>query len=251
MTRSSIRLSGPRLSDDPTPGPGDAAAWWWPTSAAAPADIALLDDHERERADRIRSAAKTAEFVSCRASVRRILSGLLDTPPDEIRLGTRPCPGCGDPRHGPPTVLRPSTPWWISISHTAGCGMLAVASVPVGVDVERMRDVRIEELADTALTPSEGAFLRLLPDRTARTAAFLRCWTRKEAVLKAVGVGISTDLGALESHPGSPGTAVMNAGVPGTPAAWSVSDLPLPAPWVASVALPADSSTSVRTVSLP
>ncbi|MDJ0374357.1 4'-phosphopantetheinyl transferase superfamily protein [Streptomyces sp. H10-C2] len=114
--------------------------------------------------------------------------------------------------------------------------MLAVSDSPVGVDVEHMRAVRTDALASAVLTRSEDTYLRTVLEGTARTKSFLRMWTRKEAVLKAVGIGITTDLTAIETHPRSEGTARIVAGLSGRPLTWSVSDLSLPGPWVASVA---------------
>ncbi|WP_406383510.1 4'-phosphopantetheinyl transferase family protein [Streptomyces sp. NBC_01618] len=223
-----------------------ATVWWWRgATTVLTADLALLDDSELRRLGRIRSPAGAAEFVGNRASVRRILAGLLGAPPERIHLGRRPCPGCGDPEHGPPTILNPQVMCWISISHTSGCGMLAVAGAPVGVDVERARDIRVDELAPTTLTPSEVKQLDGLTGDALRQA-FLRCWTRKEAALKAVGVGITVPLDRVETHPATAGTITVAAGVPGTPQAWSVTDLPIPTPWTASVALPAGTAGPVR-----
>lgn len=79
--------------------------------------------------------------------------------------------------------------------------MLAVSRTPVGVDVEALRDVHVTELAGVTLTAAEQQVVLVMPEPR-RTRAFLRCWTRKEAVLKAVGVGITTSLTALETSPG-------------------------------------------------
>jgi 4'-phosphopantetheinyl transferase len=216
---------------------GATAVWWWPIgAAAAPADVALLRPSDHDRLARIRTPARAAEFVISRARIRTVLSEVLDVPPDVVELGRRRCPCCADPDHGPPAVLRPHTPLWIGISHTEGCGLLAVSDAPVGVDVEHVRAVRTEVLASVALTRSEDGYLRTLPAGADRERAFLRVWTRKEAVLKAVGIGISTDLTAIETHPRSAGTAGVVAGLPGAPQTWSDSDLTLPGPWVAAVA---------------
>ncbi|MEU3375285.1 4'-phosphopantetheinyl transferase family protein [Streptomyces sp. NPDC006711] len=227
-------------------GTAVAHAWWWRTGDDSPtsADLALLSTEERARADRIVHPATKVGFVAGRAASRRILSELLGVPPTDITLGRRPCPGCGDPHHGPPAVLRPQSPLWISISHTNGCGMLAVAHVPVGVDVEGVRDFPVEELAESTLTESESRVVLGSPEGPARTSAFLRAWTRKEAVLKAVGIGITTDLRTVETRPESPGPVVVAAGVPGTPSSWAVADLAVPDGWGAAISVPASSDGS-------
>lgn len=223
----------------PTAVVADTDVWWWQTpEAAEPADFDLLGPPERERATRMRSKSQATEFIANRAALHRIFAGLLDTPPERIEIGRRPCTECGDTEHGPPAVVHPANTLCISITHTPGVGGLAVADSPVGLDVERVRDVRTELLAPSALSPAEAAHLDSLPDETARTWAFLRCWTRKEAVLKAVGIDMATDLTRIESHPQLPGPVDVTAGAPGTPRHWTVTDLEPPGPAAASIARP-------------
>ncbi|MFE1872537.1 4'-phosphopantetheinyl transferase family protein [Streptomyces sp. NPDC059496] len=221
------------------------AVWWWPIPGTAdPADLALLHPAERERMARFGSRTRVAEYVTSRAAVRRTLSLLLAVAPRSVELGRLRCPCCGDPEHGPPTLLHPVTPWWISISHTAGLGLLAVSGAPVGVDVERMRDVPAEDLSSVVFTASEREFLLAAPPGQERVTAFLRVWTRKEATLKAVGIGISSDLSSLETHPRFPGTTEVTAGLPGAPRTWRVTDLSLAGPWSAATAVAQCDETS-------
>ncbi|UGY93422.1 4'-phosphopantetheinyl transferase family protein [Streptomyces gobiensis] len=233
------------MSVPTAPATDTAQVWWWHTAdTVRPADLALLNQAERLRAARIRLPQHAGEFVSCRAAVRRILASLLGVAPTELRLGRRPCPGCGSADHGPPTVVAPECDWWISIAHSSGAGLLAVADAPVGVDLERSRKIPVAELSSVALSPTETARLRALPRELDRTRAFLRSWTRKEAVLKAAGVGITTDLTAIEAHPLTTGPVTVTvpdlAKLADTPVRWSVTELPMPTPWSAAIALPAD-----------
>lgn len=221
---------------------GTAPVWWWRTTdTAEPTDLALLDASDRQRAARMRMPAVAGEFVSCRAAVRRILAPLLGVEPREIRLGRRPCPGCGSAEHGPPMVVAPRCEWWISIAHSAGAGLLAVADAPVGADLEGARELPVDELVNVALSPTEAGQLRSLARKSERTRAFLRCWTRKEAVLKATGVGITTDLTAIEAQPLRDGPVTVAVG--STP--WTVTELALPRAWAAAIALPTDRERTV------
>lgn len=219
----------------PTYAPHPARVWWWRLPLTyTPTDLALLSTSERARVDRARSTRAKASIVVTRARARRVLGELLDVPPRQIRLGRAACPCCGTPEQGPPVVLHPGTRLRISLSHTTGCAALAVCEGPVGVDVEERRPLPTDTLAPSTLTPAEAKHLAAASAGPERDAAFLRCWTRKEAVLKAVGTGITSDLTALESHPGLPGPVRMEAGEH----PWSVTDLPLPPPWTASLATP-------------
>ncbi|MTE22585.1 4'-phosphopantetheinyl transferase superfamily protein [Streptomyces sp. TRM43335] len=193
----------------------------------------------------MKSARAANEFIACRAAVRRILSEFLQVPPGSMTIGRNPCPKCGSEQHGPPAVRRPATDRWISISHTAGIGLLAVSPFPVGVDVEAVREVRVEELVDATATPAERRALFAEPPGTARGMAFLRCWTRKEAVLKATGVGIGSDLSRLESRFWAPGPGDVTTTVTGSPTTWRVDALPVPDGWVAALALPHDAAREI------
>lgn len=82
-----------------------------------------------------------------------------------------------------------------NLSHSGQRALLAFArGQAVGVDLEaRPRQVQVEELAQRFFAPAE-AFALMGLDATLRPAAFLRLWTHKEAVLKALGVGIGFGL---------------------------------------------------------
>src|SRR5205085_12445924 len=94
--------------------------------------------------------------------------------------------------------------WAFSLSH---CGDVAAIAVTqqgaIGVDLEVERDMP-DALALAALnfTPSECEQLRALPG-SERDAAFLRCWTRKEACLKAIGSGLSIAPCSFEAGTGA------------------------------------------------
>lgn len=86
-----------------------------------------------------------------------------------------------------------------NLSHAGADVLLAFARVePVGVDLERVdRRVEVEAIAERHFAPAEAAALaRLAPGR--RREAFLDLWTRKEAVLKALGEGLSFGLARVE-----------------------------------------------------
>lgn len=228
-------LSATLEDSAPAGATGTVDVWWWRTgTTVTPEDFALLDGAERERLAGIGHPEHAGEFAGCRAAVRRILAPLLDTGPGAIRFGRRPCPGCGDAEHGPPRVVEPAYDGWISISHSRGIGLLAVADRPVGVDAEHERRVPVEDLAAKVFAPAEADGVCALPDGSGRRLrAFLRGWTRKEAVLKGVGTGIATDLTVVEVHPLHPGPVTVHAGG----AQWRVADLALPEGWQGAVAV--------------
>jgi 4'-phosphopantetheinyl transferase len=78
--------------------------------------------------------------------------------------------------------------------------VVALARGPtIGVDVEQIVDVDVDELARSAFTRDEAAELAALPDGD-RAAAFHRLWTRKESIVKALGIGITDDFAQVSAH---------------------------------------------------
>ncbi|MBM7054400.1 4'-phosphopantetheinyl transferase family protein [Streptomyces durocortorensis] len=114
-----------------------------------------------------------------------------------------------------------------------------MAPFPVGVDAEAVRDLPVATLADDVLTGPEQESVRAASEGTGRARAFLRCWTRKEAVLKAVGIGIVTDLTALETRAWAPGPAEVAVTAPAPRTLWHVADIVVPDGWTAALAVPA------------
>jgi phosphopantetheinyl transferase (holo-ACP synthase) len=123
---------------------------------------------------------------------RRAAYGLLDTLLREAGLGTVAClvkDALGRP-HDP---ARPGL--WVSVSHTEGAVAAAVrAGGRVGIDVEA-RAAYDPLVADLVLTGAERRAVEAAADVD---DAFLRLWVRKEAIGKAIGVGIDDDVLACE-----------------------------------------------------
>lgn len=95
------------------------------------------------------------------------------------------CPRCGSPEHGRPRILPTATvrrPAYASLSRAGGLSVVALTDAgEVGVDLEPVGAAEFDGFAAVALHPSEGD-----GDPT-------RAWVRKEAVLKAYGVGLRVD----------------------------------------------------------
>lgn len=111
------------------------------------------------------------------------LSELTGRPIDDLTFGREPCPLCLTPRGRP--VLTQVPDLHVSLSRTADLVAIAVAPAPVGIDVQGPHP-RTRDLV-RALHRVERAALASDPDPYALT----RCWARKEAILKAVGVGVA------------------------------------------------------------
>ena len=180
---------------DPKLGAADAHVWRLDLRRAG-ADVEnlerLLTPAESERAAAFRFARDRDRFVVARALRRITLGRYLDAPPNALAFATGP--------HGKPGLIGPgdAAALQFNLAHADDLALLVVArGRPVGVDLERVRDdVPIMTLAERFFAPDELEALRQLPAGQ-RTAAFFRCWTRKEAFVKARGEGLSLPLAAF------------------------------------------------------
>jgi len=150
----------------------------------------FLSADERIRAGKFHFARDCDRFVAGRGILRALLARYLarDAAAIEFSYG----------RFGKPELAAPeaSRPLYFNASRSGALAVYAVTrACPVGVDVERLREVPdFEAVASRFLAPSEACRLMSLPlDR--RVEAFFACWTDQEAFLKATGEGIGVRLG--------------------------------------------------------
>lgn len=167
---------------------------------------ALLTTEERARADRMRAGPRERRVVAW-ARLREVLGAATGTRPGQVHLQVG--------AHGKPFV--PGGPAF-NLSHSEGLGLCALAEGrEVGVDVEAVRPVAEAQLiAARWIGPEAAAALEAAG--ADRDAAFLRLWTRRESLLKGVGIGLAAaeELDAEEAARWSvvdlePGTGYVGA----------------------------------------
>jgi 4'-phosphopantetheinyl transferase len=152
----------------------------------------LLSTYERTTAERYVSALDRSRYVIARGTLRSILALYTDHEPAAIALRTS---ASGKPFLEPGS--RSSADVQFNLSHSFELAVFAFARRPVGVDVEKLRPIgNTIQIAEHFLSQSEIEALKQVPE-SRRTEAFFRCWTLKEAYLKAKGVGLSMALSSF------------------------------------------------------
>ncbi len=147
---------------------------------------AVLSVEEKEKAARFRFDRDRRRFSAAHAALRVILAGYLNLKPQEVQFTNN--------SYGKPYLAGSST-LFFNLSHSHELALLAVAlRREVGVDVEYIR----QELVEPAVirryfAPAEVAALAALPAGV-EVGAFFNIWTRKEAFIKARGMGLSLPL---------------------------------------------------------
>ncbi|MET0556485.1 MAG: 4'-phosphopantetheinyl transferase superfamily protein [Vicinamibacteria bacterium] len=152
--------------------------------------LGRLSDAERRRAEAVPSAVRRARFVEARAGLRAVLARYLGCAAADVALAESP--------HGKPYLPR-ARALRFNLAHSRDRAVVAVSgNRAVGVDLERVRaDVGCGALVDAFFAPAEAAAWRALPQRL-RRRAFFAGWTRKEAVIKALGARAAPALHAFE-----------------------------------------------------
>lgn len=184
-----------------------------------------LSATERARAARYPDLQTRRRWVTARGLLRHGLARRTGVEPRALPLAT-------SPRGKPHLADGPS----FNLSYSGVHLLIGVAPRGrVGVDVEmRCAMTDLDALANACCTPREAAAILALPDAPPdrdRTAAFFRTWVCKEAILKAVGTGITASPAAFEMrHDGGQGNRVARVRCPGEQqATWRVHAVPAPA----------------------
>jgi 4'-phosphopantetheinyl transferase len=149
----------------------------------------ILSDDEIARARRLIRPKDRLRFGRCRAAVRGILGQIEGISPSSLKFGSGP--------HGKPYVERAmpkgsSSGLEFNVSHSGGLALVAATrGRAIGVDLEQIRVIReADRIIESFFTKLEQAqFAEIAAAK--RDAAFMRGWTRKEAILKGLGKGLA------------------------------------------------------------
>lgn len=193
--------------------------------------IGLLDAKEKERFHRFHFARDRARFAIAHVNVRRIIGAYLGREPERLLFRTN--------SFGKPELVAEAQdcPLYFNLSHSRHLALLALSiDTEVGIDIEDIRPIE-PEVAESHFSTAELAALSSLEGEVWLNG-FYYCWTRKEAILKAEGVGLYLPLCSFDVSliPGVPAKlhGVRPPAVFHRP--WKLHNLATPAGTVAALA---------------
>lgn len=217
----------------PELGADEIHVWHFPLVIPTGRDAdwrAVLSPTERERAGKFAFPHLRERYVAAHAIMRRLLGGYLHLDPASLVFAIA--------ARGKPSL--PGHPLHFNLSHTNDRGLLAVTRAgEVGADIESIdRQVDRAGIAGRFFSCAEADELAALPVEL-QPEAFCNLWTRKEAWLKATGVGISEGLNQVEFNcrPGEPARLLRINGDERAAAGWFLQSLRPPGEQVGAVAV--------------
>lgn len=152
--------------------------------------IALLSSDECERAYRFHFQKDRQRFIAARSILREILSFYLEVLPKEIVFGYA--------KAAKPFLLAPNhIPLQFNLSHSSELALYAITlNQAIGVDIEKVQPDYNQGTAKRYFSLKEYNALMQLPSEE-RITGFYRIWSRKEALLKATGKGLTLPLSSF------------------------------------------------------
>jgi 4'-phosphopantetheinyl transferase len=200
------------------------AVWLRAPDRVSRAYRAWLSPEEMARADRFAFDHLRQSYQVSQGALRLLLARYMMCDPRELAFTFGP--------QGKP-ALRERSRLRFNIGHSGGLALYAFAvDCEIGVDVEEVRgNAELERIAARFFCEAEASALSSIGDERLRREAFFRCWTRKEAYVKAVGGGLSLPLDHFQVSllPDEPARFVHIGNDAASAAAWNLQHLD-PAP---------------------
>jgi 4'-phosphopantetheinyl transferase len=186
---------------------------------------ATLSPEEKERAQRFKLDKLRNRFIAGRGTLREILGHYLQIKPLDLRFAYS--------ANGKPMLAEKLADSGIhfNLAHSGDLAVVAITRVgEIGVDVEQIRPIKnVEDLVARFFSSRENEQFQKIP-ADEKPAAFFNLWTRKEALLKATGEGITGSLKLVEVSflPGTPARLLAISGDAPKAGRWRLQEL-LPA----------------------
>ena len=146
----------------------------------------ILSREEKDKSERFKFKIHRERSIISRGVLRMLLGKYLQANPRDLQFGYT--------EYGKP-FLKDESGLRFNLSHSHNRAVFAfVSDSPIGVDIEKIKtDFQVMEVARNFFSSDEILALETFPLKE-RAAGFYRCWTRKEAFIKAQGSGLSFPL---------------------------------------------------------
>ncbi len=203
--------------------PNELHVWLIDLESCSPSFQGFLSEAETTRAQKFKHAHTRHSFILVHGISRLLLGNYLKIDPQEVNFTFN--------EYGKPMVqgIR------FNQSHTRRYALFAFSNQgQLGIDIEHMRSIHdFDNVAKYALSEKEYTQLMSMP-REIQIKGFFVAWTRKEAIIKAIGKGLSIPLKSfsVEISPSQPARVLTKEFAEN----WLLKNLPVPPGWAAALA---------------
>ncbi len=151
----------------------------------------ILSDFEKERVDRFKNKPIIECYITAHALLRLKLSEYLNTDPRSVKIEIA--------EGGKPFVAGVDLPFSISRNKNLFTFVIGESSQLLGIDIEKIvPDFDIRNISRNYFSIKEHKFIFAFGSKNDQERSFFEIWTRKEALLKAIGIGMITDLSKVQ-----------------------------------------------------
>ena len=150
-----------------------------------------LSEHEKSRADHFKHESDYRCYVAVHALLRIELSKLLNTKPRFIKMG--------ESEFGKPFIQGVDLPFSLSRTGNLFAFVVGHSNQFLGIDIEQIKPkIDFINISRNYFSIKEQQLIISFKDADDQKRTFFEMWTRKEALVKALGIGINTDLRKIE-----------------------------------------------------
>lgn len=209
----------------PYPVRGEVHLWWASLADARDYErffTAWLSTVERQRADQLLVRRTRARRIASRGLLRALLARYADVALGALRFAVNPA--------GKPHLVEPTTDLQFNVSHSGNLWVCAVTdNQPVGIDVERVRPLSPRHVMPFLAPEERAAWMDAFGPTSGHEGvhALFALWTRKEAYVKARGLGfhLPPDTFAVTMESDRPPRLRYDLHDPEAPSIWTLVDL--------------------------
>lgn len=181
----------------------------------------LLHYTEMQDAERKATPKERIRYITTKGLTKYILGSYIGEDPRSIGFSVN--------RNGKPSIsTRQGTGIVFNLSHSFDCAVVAVSkSVDIGIDIEKIREnIRIDDILPYAFSKKESDVLNGLNPKAKRDL-FFTYWSRKEAIIKALGGSVAHHMDKIDAMDRRGGNTWLQVTVEDEPEPWFVWDLPV------------------------
>lgn len=155
-------------------------------SRSNPALLHLFSDKEMQTYLSLKHHHLREFYAEVHSTIRQSVGALFQKNAEDISILQLPCPACGSITHGPPAIKIEKQQKHFSLSKSDPYFAFCVADYPIGIDIEKKGTSLDGAINDLAFSTNELQKIEMARDENIA----LKMWVRKEAALKAKGIGL-------------------------------------------------------------